>query len=120
MAFAYKDDRAVLNTTVRTEQSLVRYPINAEPATGSVIVLFAIDDKTQVVRLKLDTIQLRIELFHLFAIPCIAWFRLQPFDFRLEFPCTTIRVCDTVQLIQPSEHLTVSKGYDFIVSPRLR
>ena len=65
MAFADEHDGLVLDAAIRSKQPLIPNPVNTKSTASSMVVLLFIDDDAEIVRLKLDLIQLRIQLLAL-------------------------------------------------------
>lgn len=78
------------------------------------VVLLFIDDDAEIVRLKLDIIQLRIQLLDLTTIWNTIRLFTKPLDFSFDFPRLRLSVGDAVQFVQPAEYLTVGEG-DYLV-----
>ena len=78
------------------------------------VVLLFIDDDAEIVRLKLDIIQLRIQLLDLTTIWNAIRLFTKSLDFSFDFPRLRLSISDAVQFVQPAEHLTVGEG-DYLV-----
>ena len=78
------------------------------------VVLLFIDDDAEIVRLKLDIIQLRIQLLDLTTIWNAIRLFTKPLDFSFDFPRLRLSIGDTVQFVPPAEYLTVGEG-DYLV-----
>lgn len=120
MAFADENNGLILHAAIGAQQTNIPYPVDTKPTAGPVIILLLVDDDAQVVRLKLDGIQLGIELFDtapgLYAIVLLP----QTPDFCLDSSGIGLSVCDTIQLIQPTEYLAVSQRDNLIIPTGLR
>lgn len=114
MAFADEHDGLVLDAAVRSKQPLIPKTVNAKSTASSMVVLLFVDDDTEIVRLKLDIVQLRIQLLDLTTVRNAVRLFTKPFDFAFDFPCLCFSISDAVQFVQPAENLTVGEG-DYLV-----
>lgn len=89
------------------------------PRQAPAVILFFVHDDTEVIRFELDGVQLRIELLDAPSILNAVVLFPQLFDFGLDGPRIGLGVCDSVQLVQPSEHLAIGQGDDLVVPTRL-
>jgi hypothetical protein len=60
MTLADEHDSLIFHTTIGSKQALIFQAIDAEPFASSAVVLLFVDDDAQIVRLKLDVIQLGV------------------------------------------------------------
>ena len=114
MAFADEHDGLVLDAAIRSKQPLIPKTVNTKSTASSMVVLLFIDDDAEIVRLKLDIIQLRIQLLDLTTIWNAIRLFTKPLNFSFDFPRLRLSVSDAVQFVQPAQHLTVGEG-DYLV-----
>ena len=114
MALADEHNGLILNAAIRSKQPLIPETVNAKSTASTMIVFLFVDDDAEIVWLKLDIIQLRIQLLDLTTIRNAIWLFAKPLDFALDFPCLRLSIGDAVQFVQPAENLTVGEG-DYLV-----
>lgn len=120
MSLTDKNNRLILDASVCAKQPTVFQPVNAESATGTVVILFFVNNDAEIVGLKLNSIELFIQPLYLAPVFYAVWFFSQAAYLRLDFPGLTFRIGDSVQLVEPSQYLAVGKSDNFIVATRIR
>ena len=108
------DNSAGLDSAVCSKQTLEPNAIDTESLVCAVIVLWAIHNDTDIIRLKLKIIEALIITFNLRAGFCALRLLLPVFDLLLDMRYLIIVVLHMIQLINPSEHLAVIDGHDQI------
>lgn len=114
MALADEHNGLILNAAIRSEQSLIPETVNTKSTASAMVVLLFIDDDAEIVWLKLDIIQLRIQLLDLTTVRNTIRLFTEPLNFSFDFPCLRLSIGDAVQFVQPAENLTVGEG-DYLV-----
>lgn len=114
MALTDEHDGLILDAAIRSEQSLIPETVNTKSTASTMVVLLFIDDDAEIVWLKLDIIQLRIQLLDLTTVRNTIRLFTKTLDFALDFPCLRLSIGDAVQFVQPAENLTVGEG-DYLV-----
>ena len=119
MALTDEHDGFILHAAIGAQQTNVLHPVNTESTTGPVVILFFVDDNAEIVGLKLDVVQLRVELLDLATVLNAVVLFPQPLDFHFDSSGIGLGIRDAVQLVQPPEHLAVGQGDDLVISPGL-
>ena len=114
MALADEHNGLILDAAIRSKQPLIPKTVNAKSTASAMVVLLFIDDDTKIVRLKLDIIQLRVQLLDLTTVRNAVWLFAKSLDFAFDFPRLCFSISDAVQFVQPAENLTVGEG-DYLV-----
>ena len=119
VALADEHDGFVLNAAIGAQQTDILHPVDTESTAGPVVVLFLVDNDAEIVRLKLDVVQFRVELLDLAAVLNAVVLFPQPPDFSFDDFGIGLGIRDAVQLVQPPKHLAVGQGDDLVISPGL-
>lgn len=114
MALADEHNGLILDAAIRSEQSLIPETVNTKSTASAMVVLLFIDDDAEIVWLKLDIVQLRIQLLDLTTVRNTIRLFTKPLNFSFDFPCLRLSIGDAVQFVQPTENLTVGEG-DYLV-----
>ena len=114
MALTDEHDGLVLDAAIRSKQTLIPETVNTEFTASAMVVLLFIDDDTKIVRLKLDIIQLCVQLLDLTTVRNAVRLFTKSLDFAFDFPRLCFSISDAVQFVQPAENLTVGEG-DYLV-----
>lgn len=96
MAFADEHDGLVLDAAIRSKQPLIPKTVNAKSTASSMVVLLFVDDDAEIVRLKLDIVQLRVQLLDLTTIWNAIRLFTKPLDFSFDFPRLRFGISDAV------------------------
>ena len=115
-SLADKHNRRVLDAAVRTEQALIPDTVYTETTARPIVVLLSVDNKAEVVRLKLECIQILIELPDGSLVLWAVLLLTKPTYLRLNLMRFGVGVSDAIQLVNPSEHLAIGKR-DYLVVP---
>ena len=117
--FAERVYGRILDTSVRTEKTLVFYTVDCESFTGAVVVLLPVDNEAHVIRLELELVQILVELTDRFLVRSAVFLAAYLMYFCFDVTSLGLCVSDAVQLVYPPKYLTVGEGNDLLVPTSL-
>lgn len=79
------------------------------------IIFFTVNDDTKIIGLELDFVQLGVQLLYTSAVLNTILFLTQLSYLSFNFSRSALGIGNAIQLIEPTENLTVCQRYHFIV-----